>query len=349
VMPALALEVVLYSLIIQCAVLHLDPSAIKKTYLSGFIGSFEMARDKTAARIIREASTSKEIQYITQGLQRHHDKYNPKSGRVKLPFCMDMALEAREDLTLFAFPRVQTNSVIHSVMALRIFVCMAIGIMFMLRKSEHFGSGDKEQISRRGFTFFDEHDHIISYNRIGIMLAHRVAINVSFSKADSSGYGRRTQHSRQDGVEQACIVQILEHWFSYTRDEYGATEDNTLYEVPGLASFKLNDLHCVMATTAQRMGLHKDASTPTSHSLRYGGATMMAAAGFPQYLIAQYGGWSEKSSSLKIYTKASAAMIQQVSKHMAEMSRLDVSKIFLIDATIRNQGKARTHDGRGEA
>ena len=64
---------------------------------------------------------------------------------------------------------------------------------------------------------------------------------------------------------------------------------------------------------------------------------MMAAAGFPQYLIAQYGGWSENSSSLKIYTKASAAMIQQVSKHMTDMSRLDVSKIFIIDATIRTQ------------
>ena len=161
--------------------------------------------------------------------------------------------------------------------------------------------------------------------------------------------GRRTQHSRQVGVDQACIVQILEHWFSYTRDEHGATECNTLYEVPGIASFKLDDLHVAMATTARRMGLHGHASTPTSDSLRYGGATMMAAAGFPQYLIAQYGGWSEKSSSLKLYTKASAAMIEQVFKHMTDMSRLNVSKIFLVDATIRDKGRARTQDGRGEA
>ncbi len=42
---------------------------------------------------------------------------------------------------------------------------------------------------------------------------------------------------------------------------------------------------------------------PTSHSLRYGGATMMAAAGFPQYIIAIYGGWTENSTSLRIYTK----------------------------------------------
>jgi integrase len=137
-------------------------------------------------------------------------------------------------------------------------------------------------------------------------------------------------------------VQILEHWFRHTRDEHGAKEDDALYFVPNLPEFKLDSLHRAMADTAHRMGLHSDASAPTSHSLRYGGATMMAAAGFPQYLIAQYGGWSEKSSSLKIYTKASAAMIQEVSRHMTEMSKLNVSKMFLIDANIRHQ-RSGTH------
>ena len=72
-----------------------------------------------------------------------------------------------------------------------------------------------------------------------------------------------------------------------------------------------------MAATALSMGFPADALKPTSHSLRYGGATMMAAAGFPQYVIAHYGGWVEGSSSLKIYARPSEKMLQAVSAHMA--------------------------------
>jgi hypothetical protein len=43
----------------------------------------------------------------------------------------------------------------------------------------------------------------------------------------------------------------------------------------------------------------------SSYSLRYGGATELAAAGFPQYVISTYGGWTEKSRALHIYTRLS--------------------------------------------
>jgi hypothetical protein len=302
-----------------------------------------MDRNTEAAEIIRRATSSREVKFILQGLQKRHDERFPKSGRIKLPFCMDMALAAKDDLEQVAYSSSNSTTLpMRLLEASRVFVCMAVGIMFMLRKSEHFGSRDKAQIRRRGFTFFDECDRVIPYRLIGIRRARRVAINVQFSKTDASGLGRRTQHSRQPGINAACIVQILEHWLCRTRDQYGAREDDALYFVPNLSEFKLDSLHRAMAATAHRMGLHSDALAPTSHSLRYGGATMMAAAGFPQYLIAQYGGWSEKSSSLKIYTKASAAMIHEVSKHMTEMSKLNVSKMFLVDASIRHQGQVRT-------
>jgi hypothetical protein len=62
---------------------------------------------------------------------------------------------------------------------------------------------------------------------------------------------------------------------------------------------------------------------------------MMAAAGYPQYLVAQYGGWTEDSQSLKIYTKVADKMLKAVSKHMAEMSNVEVSSLFISDANIR--------------
>ena len=61
---------------------------------------------------------------------------------------------------------------------------------------------------------------------------------------------------------------------------------------------------------------------------------MMAAAGFPQYIIAIYGGWTENSTSLRVYTKPSEEMLQMVSLHMSQMAH------FIMDATAR--AKMRT-------
>jgi hypothetical protein len=45
---------------------------------------------------------------------------------------------------------------------------------------------------------------------------------------------------------------------------------------------------------------------------------MLAAAGFPQYVIAYFGGWCENSQSLHIYTQLGAASNERVSKTFSE-------------------------------
>ena len=77
----------------------------------------------------------------------------------------------------------------------------------------------------------------------------------------------------------------------------------------------------------------------TSHCLRYGGATMLAAAGFPHYLIAYYGGWSPDSDSLKLYTRPSDEMHKIVSAHMATMARKDSSRYFIQESHMINKRK----------
>jgi len=45
---------------------------------------------------------------------------------------------------------------------------------------------------------------------------------------------------------------------------------------------------------------------------------MLAAAGFPEYVIANYGGWAEGSQSLvRRYTRPTTEMITKVSEHMS--------------------------------
>ena len=72
---------------------------------------------------------------------------------------------------------------------------------------------------------------------------------------------------------------------------------------------------------------------------------MMAAAGYPQYLVAQYGGWTENSQSLKIYTKLSEKTLIAVSKHMADMAKVNVSSMFINDANIRVKNQTNFRGG----
>ena len=58
----------------------------------------------------------------------------------------------------------------------------------------------------------------------------------------------------------------------------------------------------------------------SAHSLRYGGASMMAAAGFPDYIIAYYGGWASGSTAMRRYIHPSDDIITTVSQHMASVS-----------------------------
>ena len=214
----------------------------------------------------------------------------------------------------------------------RFFLVMAVGIMFLLRCSEHIESRKStcvEPVRRKDFTFVASNGDIIPYHLVGHIAAESVTINVKFSKTDQSGYGRRIHHASQRSHPSVCIVCLLEAWFKKTRDIYGAPNDLELYKVPGFKKLKLDDLHHLMHATVLSKGIHPSMIKATSHSLRYGGATMMAAAGHPQYLIAMYGGWTENSRSLRIYVKPSASMIQLVSKHMVESISTNPSMQFL--------------------
>ena len=46
---------------------------------------------------------------------------------------------------------------------------------------------------------------------------------------------------------------------------------------------------------------------------------MLAARGFPEYIIAMYGGWAEGSLSMRRYTRPSHRVISEVSRHMRDM------------------------------
>ena len=82
---------------------------------------------------------------------------------------------------------------------------------------------------------------------------------------------------------------MIEHWILYTRDKYSLTESDSLWQLPTFQLLTEAVIDEVMKGTCDILGLPR--SKISTHSLQYGGATELAASGFPQYIIAAYGGW----------------------------------------------------------
>jgi Phage integrase family len=334
-------------LAVMCGIRMMSPRSIMTVYLPGIATTFDMMSIENE---FRPASQSPMIKLILRGFTKSYDYRFPAKGKVKIAFGMDLALLSKIIMSRNEGPKSYYDCDPHSsradVIRERMFLVMAVGIMFLLRCSEHIKSKPNTRaspVTRQHFVFWDAAGRRISYAMIGRVEADIVMIAVDFTKTDQSGYGRRVTHKRQADHPTVCIVCLLEHYIQLTRDNYGATAAMEIYFIPGFVKIQLDDLHRLMHSTV----LHKlretagAGETPsplikaTSHSLRYGGATMMAAAGYPQYMIAIYGGWSENSTALRIYTKTSDEMVNRVSRHMVLLAKENPSMQFLRELVVK--------------
>jgi hypothetical protein len=335
-----ALQTLLISYItVQCAIRMMAPQSIRKVYIPGI--AVNLARRDQDTKAWEDVAKSQPVTRVMRGFQRFYDKHNPAASRMKVAFGMDLAVRSKKVMRL-------GNLAVKSGMSAdekeliwtRMYTVMTVGIWFMLRRSEHIvapGLKGKSRLLRRLVVFFDKNGDRIPYEEVGHTKAAKVILNIEFAKTDQSGFGRRTSHVRQEGKENVCVVCVLEDWIAMTRDVFGATDDLPLYDVPGFPSVNLNELHKVMEATVQSLGVEGYGAKATSHSLRYGGATMMAGAGFPQYLIAHYGGWAEDSESLKRYARPSDASIALVSEFMAKAAKGNLSLHHIQDLVVRQQ------------
>jgi hypothetical protein len=326
---------------IVCGINRMVPYGVDNTYLPGIAREFDLDRIEN---YFREATHSIEVKLVMKGFKNHYSRSHPEIGERKVAFGLDLALSSKQislnDLKYCHFDRNPYRAEIYRD---RLFLVMVIGIMFLLRCSEHIESKVStlvQPVLRQDFIFRDKHGHVIPYDHVGNVPAESVTINIKFSKTDHAGFGRRPVHYRQND-HTLCPVCLLEKWFKKTKDIYGAPAHLKLYEVPGFREFKLNDLHQLMHATVLSKGVPSGSIKATSHSLRYGGATMMAAAGFPQYLVAIYGGWTEGSKSLRIYTKPSEAMARTVSQHMIRSAAEQPSMMFLRELMTSVAGSQR--------
>ena len=194
-------------------------------------------------------------------------------------------------------------------------LAMEFGIYFLLKKSEFLPCGNKSHgIQWKNITFFPDAGHPIAFNELTRSSVKSAQINITKSKMDQHGYGRLVKHNCVSGPQ--CIVKKLVDWAISCRDIHNMSVDDYLFMKRGCnAIISEGAVSIAMKCIVKFLGWKTDKVSP--HSLRYGGATMLAAAGLPQYIIAYFGGWSDHSKSLRIYTQVGSEAVNQVSRIMS--------------------------------
>jgi integrase len=114
----------------------------------------------------------------------------------------------------------------------------------------------------------------------------------------------------------------------------GLAGDKGRFRFEGLGEVLTNDLKVVAAMRAivKFTGLRDDMIS--AHSLRYCGATMLAAAGFPSYIIAYFGGWTEDSKTIRTYAQVGSQAVERVSLAMSQSYDNDISEARMRENTL---------------
>jgi hypothetical protein len=305
----------------EVGVRKLSPDSICGSYVYNIINKFVVNGWDTDG--LDRALTTRQYKFYKRGYKKIYNKANPKCLKAKIAFELSMLLSTVKLL--------KEKFSLDNGKVLALELALFIGLFFLLRKSEFLKcSGKGKGIKFNQITLFDKHGRSIDFIKVGLVKAARVHLNIPFSKTDQHGYGRILEHVRQDGHE-ACVVTKIEEWFKYARDNLSAKESDYIFMDIGVDGDMVSQ---VMKWGTKNLGLNPDKIS--AHSLRYGGATMLAAAGLPQYIIAWYGGWTVDSTVMRLYATLGSDAINLVTGTMCSQSGKNLSDL-IVKQTIRDK------------
>jgi len=305
----------------EVGVCKLSPDSICGAYISNIMNCFVVNGWETIE--FERALSTKQYKFYKRGYKKMHDKANPKCLQANVAFELSMLIRTIRLL------RLKANLDLNKLQALEL--ALYVGLFFLLRKSEYLvctGKGKGLKFSQ--VSFFTKEGRCIKFEEVGRVKADRVHLNIPFSKTDQHGYGRILEHVKQEGHE-SCIVTKLENWFEVARDVIGLKESDYIFKGMNIDGDMVTK---VMKWGTEQLGLNPNRIS--AHSLRYGGATMLAAAGLPQYIIAWYGGWTVDSNVMRLYATLGSSAISLVTKTMC-----DQSSNSLADLIVRQKVRER--------
>jgi hypothetical protein len=233
---------------------------------------------------------------------------NPISGQKKLAFTIELVRFFKE----FIGDNLSMEN-------LAIELAMKFGIFFLLRKSEYLPLSRKKKSTKskglkwKNIQFFDFNGKSVPLHKATVSINHikTLTIDIDFSKTDQHGAGRLVSHVRNDSG--CCIVNDVVNWWVVLRDHLNFDNNDFLFSKnDGEPIITDSQVAKAMKDTVTYLGWKDD--KVSAHSLRYGGATMLAAAGLPQYIIEYFGGWAQDSQALsKLYAKLGSEAVGRVS------------------------------------
>ena len=155
----------------------------------------------------------------------------------------------------------------------------------------------------------------VTADQLGDIPLHRIIGASAFlarSKTDSRGKGRRIPFIRQEVAPPACVYDIVVILYEYVI-AVRPVRGEPLFHVPSLSwSLSPTYYNSRLRVVATKHGLDPD--RVHSHSVRIGGATVLAAAQVPDYVIMAMGGWASAvylqyvRPSLQLYAAAQSAL-----------------------------------------
>lgn len=302
-------DIVLSYVGFEVGIREMSPLSIKGSYLSHINNYFITARLKNE---FGTAVKSSIVQLILRGYERIYHLMFPIDGSRKFAFTIELVLHLKAALNKF---KPEWLLVDHLVEMLEL--AMEFGIYFLLRKSEYLpcGKAMPNGLQWKSIAFFDEEGNAIAWSSIRMKRIKTIQIKIKSSKTDQHGIGRIRTHHRVEGDH--CIVKQVTRWAIRCRDQYDMDTEDFLFRKEGHEPFlKDSTVSKAMKYIVRSLGWNDRKVSP--HSLRYGGATMLAAAGLPQYVIEYFGGWAAGSQSLRVYAQQlGREAVLQVSKIMA--------------------------------
>ena len=266
----------------------LSPWSLKRTYLSAIGNGFMLRGITNNFEAARKAPI---VNFVLRGYIKIYSAMHPAGEVKKLAFTIELVKYTDITLQLSSVIKYRNRLFIRAVK-----LAMSFGIYFLLRKSEFLPGNSAGKfhagLQWKNIKFFTNNGAIIRWETIGIISAKYLEIKIPISKTDQLGFGRLVKHERVPGPH--CIVQKMEQWAKELRNNYQWKENDHLFFKTGHPPVLSDiDVSNVMKSIVVHLGW--DPKKICVHSLRYGGATMLASAGLPQYVIAYFGGWAEKT------------------------------------------------------
>ena len=306
----------------ECSLRQIKPDTIRSVYLQGIAKQFDMRRPIVESHL-RTAINDRRVQTLLDGYERAWSKKHPEHGHTKIPFTLILALQTESLLQSgkITLPGLITHGTtrVALVERMRVVCALMFGIFYLLRKGEFVpklvtSNCHHTPMQRCHLRFMDASHNVIPYALVGTIRSSWLSITIEFSKTDQHGRGRILEHYIDLDNPTHCIVQRMEAYIQITRDMYGAAETDLLFDIPTFRRFTTDTIRYAMQATCHAIGLPWERCS--AHSLRYGGATTLAAAGFPDFVIAFYGGWSPNSTVMRRYIRPSDDVVKKVSHHM---------------------------------